>query len=103
MNLSRIADRPLARLRASLTRYGRRRFAPSLTRSSTRTETLSKRSRPLSLRSQEHQLHFKARSDFRRYRLRFDLRRIDRVARRPDARFLALDRERAVHQQLMLD
>src|SRR5579862_6452333 len=37
MILSRIVDRPLARLRASLTRYGRRRFAPSLTRSSTRT------------------------------------------------------------------
>jgi len=37
MILSRIEDRPLARLRASLTRYGRRRFAPSLTRSSTRT------------------------------------------------------------------
>src|SRR5580692_11205535 len=38
--LSRIKDRPLARLRASLTRYGRRRFAPSLTRSSTRTTSI---------------------------------------------------------------
>src|SRR5580704_9665012 len=38
MILSRVCDRPLARLRASLTRYGRRRFAPPLTRSSTRTE-----------------------------------------------------------------
>src|SRR5580704_19566107 len=37
MDLSRIEDRPLARLRASLTRYGRRRFAPSLTSPSTRT------------------------------------------------------------------
>jgi hypothetical protein len=63
MNLSRIYDRPLARLRASSTRYGRRRrsasktrvtalMAPSLTSSSTRTETLSKRSRPLSKPSQ---------------------------------------------------
>src|SRR5580704_11856343 len=40
MILSRIVDRPLARLRASLTRYGRRRFAPSLTRSSTRTTSI---------------------------------------------------------------
>src|SRR3984957_4450267 len=50
-----------------------------------------------------HQLHLEARGDLGRYRLRFDLRRIDRIARRPDACLLALDRERAVHQELMLD
>src|ERR1700688_828968 len=48
-------------------------------------------------------LHDKARGDFGRYRLRFDFRRIGGVARRPDASLLALDRERAVHQELMLD
>src|ERR1700730_11262687 len=45
----------------------------------------------------------KARSDFRRYRLRFDLRWIGGIARRPHPRFLALDRERAMHRELMLD
>src|SRR6202140_1227455 len=51
----------------------------------------------------KHQLHRKPRRDLSGNRLRFDLRRIDRIARRPDARLLALDRERAVHQELMLD
>src|ERR1700722_15293330 len=50
-----------------------------------------------------HQLHLEARRNLGRYRLRFDFRRIDRVSRGPDARLLALDRERAVHQKLMLD
>lgn len=47
--------------------------------------------------------HPEARRDLGGYRLRFDFGRIDRVARRPDARFLALDRERTMHQELMLD
>src|ERR1700734_28629 len=38
MSLSRIVEPPLARLRASLARYGRRGFAPALSSSSTRTE-----------------------------------------------------------------
>src|SRR5580700_6792833 len=51
----------------------------------------------------KHQLHRKPRGDLGGYRLRFDFRRIGGVARRPDAGLLALDRERTVHQQLMLD
>ena len=58
---------------------------------------------PNNRRRLEAYLNLKPGRDFRRNRLRFDLVRIGRIAAGPDARFLALDRDIAVHLKPVLD